>query len=383
MAVYKRENYWSYRISYKKENGKYGRINSDKKYRTKKEAQFAESAIKNKLSKGFHLDEGEALFTDYFEEWFKIYKKGKLSIENDVDINSTLNFVKANFDGIKLKNLTRKKYQEVLNKYGEERATATVKKKHTYMRACIKDAVQEGVIYKDPTYRVRAIGNAPTQKESEKFLTEKQLIILTKNLMTTHKIEYTSRNIIFFQIATGCRFSEALGLTWDCVDFEKKGVVINKTWDYKYTKFFSDTKNFSSKRSITIDEKTIGLLREIKLEQTKSELKKNIRNKHNLVFCTFDSFQVVSNNAVNKTLKKFCEKSGITPSITSHALRHTHASLLLFKNVNIKYLSKRLGHNSITTTLQTYSHIIDEMEQQESRHVDNIISSVYGIKEVK
>ncbi|WOX33719.1 tyrosine-type recombinase/integrase [Listeria monocytogenes] len=73
----------------------------------------------------------------------------------------------------------------------------------------------------------------------------------------------------------------------------------------------------------------------------------------------------------------------MTPSITSHALRHTHASLLLFKNVNIKYLSKRLGHNSITTTLQTYSHIIDEMEQQESRHVDNIISSVYGIKEVK
>ncbi|MBA5735633.1 tyrosine-type recombinase/integrase, partial [Escherichia coli] len=69
---------------------------------------------------------------------------------------------------------------------------------------------------------------APTQKESEKFLTEKQLIILTKNLMNTHKVEYTSRNIIFFQIATGCRFSEALGLTWDCVDFEKKSVIINK-----------------------------------------------------------------------------------------------------------------------------------------------------------
>ncbi|HAC0714072.1 TPA_asm: tyrosine-type recombinase/integrase [Listeria monocytogenes] len=383
MAVYKRENYWSYRISYKKETGEYSRLNSDKKYRTKKEAQLAESEIKNKLSKGFHLEEGDALFADYFEEWFTVYKKGKLSLENDVDINSTLTFVKNNFEGMKLRNITRKKYQQVLNEYGENRATATVKKKHTYMRACIKDAVQEGIIYKDPTYRVRAMGKAPTQKESEKFLTEKQLIILTKNLMTGYKTEYTSRNIIFFQIATGCRFSEALGLTWDCVDFERNSVVINKTWDYKYTNSFSDTKTFSSKRSITIDEKTMGILRGIKLAQTKSELKKHLRNKNNLVFCSLDSFQVVSNNAVNKTLKNFCEKSGISPAVTSHALRHTHASLLLFKNINIKYLSKRLGHNSITTTLQTYSHVIDEMEQQESRHVDSIISNIYEIKKAK
>lgn len=74
-----------------------------------------------------------------------------------------------------------------------------------------------------------------------------------------------------------------------------------------------------------------------------------------------------------------CKKAKIK-EITCHGLRHTHASMLLFKGVNIKYVSRRLGHKDIVTTLQTYSHIMDEMEQKESRQVDITMKELYNAK---
>jgi integrase len=54
--------------------------------------------------------------------------------------------------------------------------------------------------------------------------------------------------------------------------------------------------------------------------------------------------------------------------------------MLLYKEVNIKYVSLHLGHKDIVTTLQTYSHILDEMEQKESRQVDVAMEELYHTK---
>ena len=86
--------------------------------------------------------------------------------------------------------------------------------------------------------------------------------------------------------------------------------------------------------------------------------------------------QLVSNNAVNKVLRKFCRKVGAI-ELTCHGLRHTHASILLYQGVNIKYVSRRLGHSDIVTTLQTYQHILDEMEQKESNAVNEVMKQMY------
>ncbi|WP_311769611.1 tyrosine-type recombinase/integrase [Listeria rocourtiae] len=98
--------------------------------------------------------------------------------------------------------------------------------------------------------------------------------------------------------------------------------------------------------------------------------------KNNLVFVSMSDFLPITNNAVNKTLKKFCGKIK-AKAITSHGLRHSHASVLLYKGINIKYIYRRLGHKDIVTTLQTYSHIIDELEQKESRLVDDVMAQLY------
>nr|WP_246066978.1 site-specific integrase [Cytobacillus solani] len=156
----------------------------------------------------------------------------------------------------------------------------------------------------------------------------------------TETVRYISRYIILFAIATGTRFSEILGLTWECVDLVNQTVTINKTWDAKYKNDFSDTKNYSSKRTITIDKETRDLLSILKHEQKVLAAKTGLRNKKNLCFIN-SKFELVTNNAVNKTLKSLCHKVGIK-EITCHGLRHTHASMLLYQGINVRYISRHL-----------------------------------------
>lgn len=365
---------WQYRISFKV-NGEY-RTKSANGFSTKKEAQIAAAEMEQRLHKGFDLKKAEMLFPEYFREWFETFRKGKMSPDNDGDIERAVKFAEEKFEGVKLKDLTRTLYQKALNEYGDTHSTASVKKHHTYMRACINEAIEEGIIHRNPTYKAVALGKVSPKDEDLKYLNYIDALKLVRETLKDLKIRYISRYIILFALATGARFSEVLGMTWDCVDFKNKTIRINKTWDAKYTNAFSNTKNYASMRTITMDSQTSNILQELLKAQKNAAIATGLRNVNNLCFVN-DKMELVSNNAVNKTLKRICKKIGIT-EITCHSLRHTHASMLLYKGLNIKYISRRLGHKDIVTTLQTYSHVLDEMEQRESRQVDLIMDELYN-----
>ena len=100
-----------------------------------------------------------------------------------------------------------------------------------------------------------------------------------------------------------------------------------------------------------------------------------ISNRHNLVFCTTKN-TIISNTAINKQLSKLCKQSGIDTPLTLHGLRHTHASVLLYKEVNILAVSKRLGHKDLSITMSVYSHILKELEEKENRHIATILKEI-------
>jgi integrase len=375
-SIQKLKNGWRYRVSYK-EGDKY-KTKTQGGFRTKREAEIAAAELEKKLHVGQDISAGDQLFSEYMRNWYEIYKKGKYSKEHERNIERSVRLVETHFLGLKIKDLTRDIYQRFINEISPKYATDTVRKRHTYIKACLKDAIEDGVIIKDPTYKVIIKGHKETKSEELKYLNFEEVKKLVTEIKKDMRPTYISRYIILFAIATGARFSEIAGLTWDCVDFENQTVTINKTWDFKDTHDFSDTKNYASKRTITIDEETCSMLKELKAHQNKHAIQTGLRNTKNLVFVGL-RMELVSNNAVNKTLRNLCQKVGIK-EITCHPLRHTHASMLLFRGVNIKYISRRLGHNDIVTTLQTYSHVLDEMEQKESRQVDETMGELFRAK---
>lgn len=298
------------------------------------------------------------LFYIYYEKWIHIYKEGAI---RDVTLRKyeiTLLWLKQLVPNLRVSQLNRISYQQLLNDYAECHERQTTMDFHHQIKAAILDAVDEGLIDRDPTRKAIIKGRSPRIKKI-KYLNQFELHTLLVNLKLTAEINWDW--LILIIAKTGMRFSEALALTPKDFDFSHQSLIVNKTWDYKGSGGFLPTKNRSSVRKIQLDWQTI-----IKF----SELIKGLPD-DKPIFVNGRVF----NSTINGILERYCKKLGI-PVISIHGLRHTHASLLLFAGVSIASVARRLGHASMTTTQKTYIHIIQEME---NRDIDLVMRSMAGL----
>ena len=155
-------------------------------------------------------------------------------------------------------------YQQLLNDYAKDHERQTTMDFHHQLKGAVLDAVDEGLIEKDPTRKVIIKGKIPSEKKV-KYLNQYELHTLLANLNLGPEISWDW--FILLVAKTGMRFSEALALTPKDFDFSHQTLSINKTWDYKGAGGFLPTKNKSSVRKIQIDWQTIvqfsGLLRNL------------------------------------------------------------------------------------------------------------------------
>lgn len=226
------------------------------------------------------------------------------------------------------------------------------------LKGAILDAVDEGLIERDPTRKAIIKGKTPAVKKI-KYLNQFELHNLLASLDLKDKVNWDY--FILLVAKTGMRFSEALALTPNDFDFAHQTLSINKTWDYKGKSGFQPTKNRSSVRKIQIDWQTVIQF---------SELIKHLPEDKPIFV---DG--AVYNSTVNNILARHCKECNI-PVISIHGLRHTHASLLLFTGVSIASVARRLGHSSMTTTQKTYLHIIQELENKDIDLVMRSLSSL-------
>ncbi|USS89963.1 tyrosine-type recombinase/integrase [Fructilactobacillus cliffordii] len=264
-----------------------------------------------------------------------------------------LKWVRRIAPNLYLKDLSKRAYQEIINEYASTHEHQTTLDFHHQIKSSILDAVDEGLIPINPTRNAVIKGKSPRKKKI-KFLNESELQKLIHRLDLGNEINWDW--FLMLILKTGLRFSEALAVTPNDFNFQSQMLRVNKTWDYKsFHGSFQKTKNESSVRSIRID---------WQLAMQLSQLIKDLP-KDKPIFITEKR---IFNSTVNHYLKTLCEKAKI-PVITVHGLRHTHASLLLFGDVSIATVAQRLGHSSMTTTQETYIHIIRELEAKDSEKI--------------
>lgn len=298
------------------------------------------------------------LFCDYYEKWIKIYKEGAIRKVTLDKYKMTLRWLRKLIPDLKIKDLTRISYQELLNNYALEHERQTTMDFHHQLKGSILDAVDEGLLDRDPTRKAIIKGKTPSVKKV-KFINQFELHTLLDTLELKNEISWEW--MILLIAKTGLRFSEALALTPADFNFSRQSISVSKTWDYKGEGGFLPTKNQSSIRKVQIDWQTV-----IQFSQLIKDLPEDkpifVKGK-------------VYNSTVNGVLERYCKKAEV-PVISIHGLRHTHASLLLFAGVSIASVARRLGHSSMNTTQKTYLHIIQELE---NRDVDLIMRSLSGL----
>lgn len=288
------------------------------------------------------------LFTNYYSQWIKVYKEGAIREITMSKYRMTHSWLEKLVPDLMICDLNRITYQQILNEYAVYHERQTTMDFHHQLKGAILDAMDEGLIDRDPTRKAIIKGKTPREKKP-KYLNQFELHELLAHLSLEDKINWDW--LILLIAKTGMRFSEALALTPEDFDFAQQTLSINKTWDYKGNGGFLPTKNKSSVRKILIDWQTTSQF---------SRLVKNL-DEEQPIFIRGK----VYNSTVNNVLLRHCKKLNI-PTITIHGLRHTHASLLLFAGVSMATVARRLGHSNMTTTQKTYLHIIHELENQDT-----------------
>lgn len=225
------------------------------------------------------------------------------------------------------------------------------------LRVAMKQAVKWGLIPRCPTDGVSA--PHPVSKSPLRVWTEGQVGTFLK---AVRKSPYYA--LFHLAIATGMRLGELRGLTWDDVDLDKGVIYVRRSLLPGWKKpEWQEPKTPRSRRQIPVDPETVEVLRRHRKRQVEQRLKAGPKwRDYNLVFAT-PTGNCVARQNIQASFRMYVKRSGL-PKIRFHDLRHTHATLLLRQGVNPKIVSERLGHTQVAFTLQVYSHVLPDTQQE-------------------
>lgn len=318
----------------------------------KKSADFAEK----------HLPSNTTV-QSYFSMWLHEYQFNKLKPLSYDRLESTvINHIFPNIGGLKIDKVTRDNVQTLINKlYKKENLSySSVKKVYVALNACYKHALIADVVTKNPCIGI----TLPSQNERTKQilpLSDTDVEQMKKELSRTAPDGspiYSYGSAYLLILNTGMRMGEALSLQWDDIDFKNKIITVNKN-NILSKKRDSDgnkiggyelqtqnsTKTTSGNRIIPINRSAEEALLALKANNSTSHVIVNNRQKPVLPSNFERSFHTVLRNA------EICGDYGV------HALRHTFASLLFSKGVDVKIVSQLLGHSTVKITYDTYIHL--------------------------
>lgn len=249
----------------------------------------------------------DALFYNYYTQWIEVYKKDAIREATMAKYRMTQKWVEKLAPELKVCELTRTAYQKILNDYAKEHERQTTLDFHHQLKGAVMDAVDEGLIERDPTRKAIIKGKTPREKKI-KYLNQFELHTLIADLDIKEEPNWDW--FILLVAKTGMRFSEALAITPKDFDFGRQTLSISKTWDYKGKGGFLPTKNKSSVRKIQIDWQIV-----VKF----SELVKGLPEDEPI----FVGEEKIYNSTINDALTRHCKACGIS-EISIHGLRHPY-----------------------------------------------------------
>jgi integrase len=334
-------------------------------FKTKKEAQAALVTAENELLKGTYIEPSKVLYRDYLHDWMKD-KRHSISSQTAAANDSYLRtHIIPSLGDIPMSKLTSLAIQRFITELKEKGlADSTVKRIYNIVNTSLNKAEKMQIIPKN----VAALVDKPKVRKSEIKVWD------VNEVQQFLEIAKDSRYYVAFHLAvmTGMRQGEILGLRWIDVDFDNKTISIRQTLSHDGKELKSGAKTSSSVRSIAIDDETVAVLQKHRKMIVEEKLKSgNVYTDLGLVVCT-STGGICLPRSLSKFWDKLRSRSNL-PKIKFHDLRHTHASLLLKQNVHPKIVSERLGHSSIQMTLDTYSHLLPNIQQDAAKELGKIL----------
>jgi len=344
--------------------------------KTRKEVADKMAQPMQEVRNGMYIEPSTITLGEWMDKWLVAYKKGQLrpgTYENyEVLINTHIN---PSLGKIPLSKLQPHTLQNFYNEKLESGrmngkgglSTRTVRYFHAIIREALEQAVKEGILPRN----VADATNPPVIKNKQmQLLTESELLTFLESVKEDRL--YAAYVMV---ATTGLRRGELLGLCWDCVSLEKEVITVKRELLAlnKGLLMQENTKTKSGRRSITLTDDSVRELKTYKKKQLQERLFMGEAYQDNgLVFCKEDG-TALNPKDFTKHFQRLLINAGV-PKVRLHDMRHLHATLLLQRGIPAKLVQERLGHSSITMTLDLYSHVTPEMQKLAAESLNGLLS---------
>ena len=340
--------------------------------KTQKEVRQKLTAITAEIDDGTYMDIPRLKTADWLNTWVTEYIGNvKSSTRKSYQDHVRLNIIPY-IGNVPLSKVTAAMIQQMYNELQVEKdlSPKTIKNVHGVLHRALEQAQKMGYIRSDP---LAAVTLPRIEKKQIKPLEDEELCAFLKEIRgSPYELVY------FVTVFTGLRQGEVLGLTWDCVNFEKQTLLINKQHGKKKGTreyCFSSLKN-DRPRVIEAAEGVMDALKKQQLRQQRwaVRLKDGWDNPDSLVFTT-ETGRYLCNQTVYLAFKKIVRRLHLDAT-RFHDLRHTYAVNSLKSGDDIKTVQENLGHQTAAFTLDVYAHATNSMKRESANRMDQYIHSV-------
>ncbi|MEG2289956.1 MAG: tyrosine-type recombinase/integrase [Clostridium sp.] len=337
-------------------------------FKLKKDATKALNQKLVEINDGKYIEDKKISVEYFLTEWiesyknniapstFKRYKEFCTSVNNHIGSIELLKLTPIIIQGL---------YTELLNK---GLSKSTVLKVHRCLKLALKQAVGWNMLNSNPCDNVK-----PPRPD--------KVDIQIWDESTTKRFLFLSRDegiyiVIAIALGTGMREGEICALKWDCVDLKNGEIYVKRSLqNIDGVLTLKEPKTKGSIRRISIAPDLVNVLKEYKKYQTEMKMLNRRNYTDDNFVCTWEDGRPYAPLYIAKKFPLLISKYNV-PKIRFHDLRHTHATILLLHDVPAKIVSERLGHSTISITLDTYSHVLPSMQRAAAEKLNGLFGAL-------
>ena len=336
---------------------------------TQKEVLQKLKQVQVGLDNGTYTDPNRMTISSWLTIWLAEYLGG-IKENSQYDYASQVrNHIVPALGAVKLQKLKPHQVQEFYNSLQRDKGLSpkTIKNVHGVLHSALKQAQRLGYIQQNPADNI----NLPRVERPEVQPMPENIIPAFLQAIQGHEFEA----LYFVTVFTGLRKGEVLGLTWECIDFERGQIFIKQQLLKKRGENLfrlAPLKN-DRPRTITPARDVMAVLRGERIKQKREKLAAGNAwsNPDNLCFTNPLGRHLIP-NTVYYAFKRIAKALGV-PDLRFHDLRHTYAVNALRSGDDIKTVQGNLGHATAAFTLDTYGHVSEQMKQDSADRMQRII----------